>query len=102
MFEKKLKFYLGDGTDHVIKMTEKQALAANHTTFTPEREDGTSMYGVLNLPDGCTMNDYNKAKDILNSYLRKSGPVSHGNPEVPILKPVKPRKNKKYVKFRLC
>lgn len=101
MFEKKLKFYLGDGTDHVIKMTEKQALAANHTTFTPEREDGTSMYGVLNLPDGCTMNDYNKARDILNSYLRKSGPVSHGNPEVPILKPVKPRKNKKYVKFRL-
>lgn len=101
MFEKKLKFYLGDGTDHVIKMTEKQALAANHTTFTPEREDGTSMYGVLNLPDGCTMNDYNKARDILNSYLRKSGPVSHGNPEVPILKPVKPRKKKKYVKIRL-
>lgn len=101
MFEKKLKFYLGDGTDHVIKMTEKQALAANHTTFTPEREDDTSMYGVLNLPDGCTMNDYNKARDILNSYLRKSGPVSHGNPEVPILKPVKPRKKKKYVKFRL-
>lgn len=94
MFEKKLKFYLGDGTDHVIKMTEKQALAANHTTFKPEKEDGTSMYGVLNLPDGCTMDDYNKASDILNSYLRKSGPVAHANPEVPILKPVKSRKKK--------
>jgi len=94
MFEKKLKFYLGDGTDHIIEMTEKQALAANHSTFEPDTKDGTSMYGVLNLPDGCTLNDYNKASDILNSYLAKSEPVIYLNTEVPILRPVKSRKKK--------
>ena len=94
MFKKKLKFYLGDGTDNIIKMTEKQALAVNHSTFEPEKTDGTSMYGVLNLPDGCTLNDYNEGSAILNSYLRKSGPVPHANPEAPLLKPVESRKKR--------
>ena len=88
MFDRKRKFYYGDGTDHIVKLTKKQALAISESTFEPV-EDLIPTQGYLNLPDGCTVADYNKAADILNDYHDKHGSVSWEDTSKPMLRPVK-------------
>lgn len=85
MIDSKRKFYYGDGTDHVVTLTENQALAISESTF--EAVEGSNpLQGYLNLPDGCTIEDYNEAADILNDYHDEHGSVPWDDTSNPMLR----------------
>lgn len=91
---RKHKFYYGDGTDNVVLLTDKQALALNSFKFYPvdsPEPNATRIRGYVDLADGCTMKDYSEGADILNKYL-VDHTVFYNETDKPMLRPVKSRK----------
>src|SRR5699024_12359137 len=69
---RKHKFYYGDGTDNVVSLTEKQALAVNSFKFYPvdsQESNVNRIRGHVELAAGCTLKYFNYATTILNNYL---------------------------------
>ena len=90
---RKHKFYYGDGTDNVVSLTEKQALAVNSFKFYPvdsQESNVNRIRGHAELADGCTMKHYNDATTILNKYLADHD-VFYNETDKPVLRPVKSR-----------
>lgn len=88
MFDFKRKFYYGDGTDHIVELTQNQALAISEALISQvDAEDPTIV--ELTLPTGTSVEDYNEAADILNNYLdTASEPVTYNDTSKPIVRPV--------------
>ena len=61
------KYYLGEGTDHVIVLTEDEAFAVNNIRFEHVKDD---IYSV-NLTHA-QMQDYDSAASKINRYMVKS------------------------------
>lgn len=68
MFNRTKKYYYGEGTDHVIKLTEAEANAANKIRILDmvENENGTFVRTNLNDEE---MQSYDSAAEKLNKYL---------------------------------
>lgn len=68
MFNRTKNYYYGEGTDHVIKLTEAEANAANKIRILEmvENENGTFVRTNLNDEE---MQSYSTAADKLNKYL---------------------------------
>ncbi|QGJ88018.1 hypothetical protein SEA_AVAZAK_36 [Gordonia phage Avazak] len=83
------EYYYGDGTDNVVRLTEKQAWAVNNILIIDtivDHEDDESIYVKTNLNEE-QMKDYSEAADILNAYLEDHD-VFYENPDQPMLRPV--------------
>lgn len=93
MFKK--KFYYGDGTDHVVKLTQKMADAVIKCRFKDVKVVGESQDGkddIVIMKTNLTreeMNHYNKGVSILNRYHDKHGAVTWKDESKPYLRPVK-------------
>lgn len=86
MFKK--KFFYGDGTDHVVDLTQNQADAVNKMLVTEVIEgEGQETLVRINL-DEQELKHYNSAVDILNKYCA-AHTVYYENTEEPILRPKK-------------
>lgn len=82
------KYYYGDGTDHVVELTEEQANAILNCQIIGDviyGEDG-SFYVKTNLTDEELVH-YNAGSGILNAYLQDHK-VYWTDTEVPMLRPV--------------
>ena len=88
MSDFKRKFYYGDGTDHIVELTQNQALAISEALISQvDAEDPTIV--ELTLPTGTSVEDYNEAADILNNYIdNASEPVFYNDTSKPIVRPV--------------
>lgn len=73
-------YQYGESPEHVVYLTENQALAVNGFVFYPSGEEFTTdgktrLAGEVELPEGTSMSDYNSAADILNEYIRIHGSI---------------------------
>ena len=68
MFNRTKKYYYGEGTDHIIQLTEAEANAVNKIRIFEVKETPDGTYIRTNL-DEKEMRIYNRAADKLNAYL---------------------------------
>lgn len=66
-------YYYGEGTDHKLWLEDRHARSIIEITI--EEYDPETRKATINIPDDLTIDDYNEACDILNSYIAEFGPV---------------------------
>lgn len=74
MFNRTKTYYYGDGTDHEIQLTEREAAAVNKIRITVVDEKNGIVTTNLNRRE---MRDYTSAADKLNSYLEDHDVTAH-------------------------
>lgn len=87
----KKPYYYGDTNDHIVNLTENQAIAINETLITDIEETDNGTQARVLLPNNVTMDDYSSAADILNEYLENNVVTASDEylAENDILRPVK-------------